>query len=144
MLRCATSLVFKTEGGHGCFAPTTAYELRLLEGLWRDYPRGSAERLLSGHGLVNLYRAICVVEGKAVLDLTPAQISELASTQPESLCARSVELFCELLGAFAGDTVLMHGSWDGVYLAGGVTQKLLPWIQRSGFRTRRSETSRGG
>src|SRR3546814_3140672 len=108
-----SSDVCSSDLGHVGFAPTTAYELRLLEVLWRDYPRVSAERLLSGHGLVNLYRAICVVEGKAVLDLTPAQISELASTQPESLCARSVELFCELLGAFAGDTVLMHGSWDG-------------------------------
>src|SRR3546814_16764921 len=108
MLRDATSLVFETEGGHVGFAPTTAYELRLLEVLWRDYPRVSAERLLSGHGLVNLYRAICVVEGKAVLELTPAQISELASQQPESPLALSVKLLRELPGAFAADTVPMH------------------------------------
>lgn len=136
MLRDAQPLVLETEGGHVGFAPSNAYELRLLEVLWRDYPRVSAERLLSGQGLANLYRAICVVEGAALANLTPAQISEQASARPESLCARSVELFCELFGAFAGDAVLMHGAWDGVYLAGGVTQKLLPWIQRGGFRAR--------
>lgn len=136
MLRDAVPFVLETEGGHVGFAPTNAYELKLLETLWRDYPRVSAERLLSGSGLVNLYRAICAVEGEPVVDLTPAQISEMASARAGSVCARSVELFCELLGAFAGDAVLMHGAWDGVYLAGGITQKLLPWLQRGDFRAR--------
>lgn len=136
MLRDAAPLVLETEGGHAGFAPGTAYELRLLEVLWRDYPRVSAERLLSGQGLVNLYRAICAVEGETAAALTPAQVSEQAAARPDGICARSVELFCELLGAFAGDAVLMHGAWDGVYLAGGITQKLLPWIQRGGFRAR--------
>lgn len=136
VLRDALPIVLGSEGGHIGFAPANAHELRLLEFLWQEYPRVSAERLLSGQGLVNLYRATCVVEGQAAADLTPAQISQEAAMHPEGPCARSVELFCELFGAFAGDAVLMHGSWNGVYLAGGITQKLLPWIQRGGFRAR--------
>lgn len=36
----------------------------------------------------------------------------------------------------AGDLVLMHGAWDGVFLAGGLVPKLLPALQASSFRAR--------
>ncbi|NGY06805.1 glucokinase [Solimonas terrae] len=134
--RGGVSIVIETEGGHVGFAPGNAYELKLLEALWRDHPRISAERLLSGQGLLNLYRAVCAVDGEPASVDTPEQISRQAAAAPESACGRSVALFCELLGAFAGDAVLMHGAWGGVYLAGGITQKLLPWIERGGFRGR--------
>ncbi|HET8882412.1 MAG TPA: glucokinase [Solimonas sp.] len=136
MLRHGEPLVIETEGGHVGFTPATPYELRLLEALWRDYPRVSAERLLSGQGLLNLYRAVCAVEGEAPELTTPEQISMQAAAMPDGLCARCVALFCELLGGFAGDAVLMHGAWDGVYLAGGITQKLLTWLQRGALRSR--------
>jgi len=136
MLRDGEPLVLETEGGHVGFAPTTPYELRLLEALWREHPRVSAERLLSGQGLLNLYRAICAVEGQTPELTAPEQVSEQAAAMPDGLCARCIALFCELLGGFAGDAVLMHGAWDGVYLAGGITQKLLASLQRGGFRSR--------
>lgn len=135
LLRRGEAIVLETEGGHVGFAPATPYEMRILEVLWRERPRVSAERLISGPGLLNLYRAICAVEGRAPEAGTPAQVSEGAAVAG-SVCERAVLLFCELLGAFSGDTVLMHGAWDGVYLAGGITPKLLPWIRRGGFRER--------
>lgn len=134
ILRDGESIVLGTEGGHVSFAATTPDEVQILEALWHEHPRVSAERLLSGPGLVNLYRAVCEVAGQKAKDIDPADVTEHAKKSPDGLEARSVDLFCAVLGAFAGDAALMQGGWDGVYLAGGITQKLLPWIQRSAFR----------
>lgn len=137
-------IVISTEGGHVSFAPTTPYQLKVLEVLWRERPRISAERLLSGPGLVNLYRAICVVEGVAIQHSKPEQISAAAKLSDDNMESRTMALFCELLGAFAGDTALIQGGWDGVYLGGGLTQKFLPWIERGGFRARFEDKGRFG
>jgi len=55
-----------------------------------------------------------------------------------------VELFCSILGGFAGDVALMYGAWDGVYLGGGMTVTLLPWICRGEFRRRFENKGRFG
>jgi glucokinase len=55
-----------------------------------------------------------------------------------------VELFCSILGNFAGDVALMYGAWDGVYLGGGMTTTLLPWICSGGFRQRFENKGRYG
>jgi glucokinase len=136
LLRSGEAIIIETEGGHVGFAPGNPYELKILEAVFRRFPRVSAERLLSGPGLLNLYHALADVEGLPCPAETPAQISEQANAAPDGLEGRAVTLFCELLGSFAGDTVLTHGAWDGVYLAGGITQKLLPWFERGALRAR--------
>ena len=130
------SVVLETEGGHVGFAPTDARELEVLRVLLRRYPRVSAERLLSGPGLLNLHGALCELDGVTEAADTPAAVSAWAAYDPQSRAAEAVARFAELLGSFAGDMVLAHGAWDGVYLAGGITAKLLPSIEAGGFRTR--------
>ena len=136
------AVVIQSEGGHVGFAPGNAYELELLKALLTRYPRVSAERLISGSGLGNLLQAVAAVEGQATLELTPAQITETATADPHGLCARTLRVFAELLGSFAGDVALALGAWDGVFLPGGVTQKLLPWIMDGGFRQRFEDKGR--
>ena len=142
LLRHGEAIIIETEGGHVGFAPANAYELKVLEVVMRKFPRVSAERLLCGPGLLNLYHAVGEIEGLRCDAETPAQVSEQANAQPDGLAGRTVALFCELLGCFAGDTVLAHGAWDGVYLAGGITQKLLPWLERGGLRQRFEQKGR--
>ncbi|WP_028079314.1 glucokinase [Solimonas soli] len=142
LLRHGEAIILETEGGHVGFAPGNTYELKVLERLLRQYSRVSAERLLCGPGLLNLYRAVGEIEGLRCDAETPAQVSEQANAQPDGLAGRTVALFCELLGCFAGDTVLTHGAWDGVYLAGGITLKLLPWLERGGLRRRFEQKGR--
>lgn len=136
LLRKGETIVIETEGGHVGFAPTDGYELKILELMLRQYPRVSAERLLSGSGLLNLYRTVAEIEGLAADAETPAQITAQAEADPDGLAGRTVALFCALLGSFTGDTVLAHGAWDGVYLAGGITQKLVKWLAHGTFRAR--------
>jgi glucokinase len=131
------TLVLETEGGHIGFAPADSYELAILQHLLQRYPRVSFERLVSGPGLCNLYEAVCAVEGIAREAGTPEQIAARALQEgPQGACRRSVERFCAILGSFAGDVALVHGAWDGVYLGGGLTLRLLPWIERGDFRRR--------
>lgn len=136
MLRGGHPTVIQSEGGHVGFAPGTLFEIELLRVLMQRHERVSAERLISGSGLVPLHEAICIVEGKPVEATEPRFITERAAAEPDGVCARTLEVFVELLGSFAGDIALAFGAWDGVFLPGGVTQKLLPWIEAGGFRRR--------
>ena len=55
---------------------------------------------------------------------------------------RAVDLFCEMLGGFAGDAALMFGAWDGVYLAGGLVTALIDPLRRGAFRQRFEDKGR--
>lgn len=136
LLRQHQAIVIETEGGHVGFAPGSAEEREVLRVLLDEFPRVSWERLLSGPGLVNLYRALATTRGVTAQVLQPAEITQRAAGGSDALALHTVELFCALLGAFAGDVVLGSGAWDGVYLAGGVTPRLLPWLQQEAFRNR--------
>lgn len=135
-IRQGQATVIDSEGGHVSFAPHDKYEAAILDLLAAQFGRTSAERLISGAGLLNLYRAVCTIEGVPAELESPAQITAQAATQPAGPCGRTLATFCELLGSFAGDAALMFGAWDGVFLAGGVVQKILPWLMAGGFRQR--------
>ena len=135
-IRDGHAVTIDSEGGHAGFAPGSPYELKVLEVLSGQFGRTSAERLISGAGLLNVYKAVCTVEKISAEAGLPEEITEQARTRPGGVAARAVALFCEMLGSFAGDAVLMFGAWDGVFLAGGVAQKVLPWLETGAFRQR--------
>lgn len=125
----------ETEGGHAGFAPVTIEDLRLLECLIGRFGRVSCERLVSGPGLVNLYSAVCEIHGHAQQVMEPSAITARAAAG-DANCQQAIEVFWAAFGSMAGDLVLTHGAWDGVFLAGGLVPKLLPALQASSFRER--------
>ncbi len=135
VLRQGPPLVLETEGGHIGFAPADAYEAAILAFLLRRYPRVSVERLISGPGLENLHAAVCTIDGSPRSAGGPVEIIA-GARRGEIACCRAVELFCSILGGFAGDVALLHGAWHGLYLGGGMTTRLLPWIRSGAFRQR--------
>lgn len=126
----------ETEGGHVGFAPDSDEEIAVLRRLRARHGRASIERLVSGIGLKNLYEALCDLAERTPEDLPPEAITQRAQAGDDAQCRRAVELSAELLGAIAGDFVLAYGAWDGVFLAGGLTPKLLPWLEAGAFRAR--------
>jgi glucokinase len=136
LIRQGRAVVMESEGGHVAFAPGDPYEIAILQHLMKQHARVSVERLVSGPGLQNLYAAVCAVEGTAPNMDTPAAITAGAKLGADAACRRAVELLCAILGSYAGDVALMVGAWDGVYLGGGLTGTLLPWIQLGQFRRR--------
>jgi glucokinase len=61
------------EGGHVTLAPVGAQESAVLELMGRRYDRVSAERILSGPGLVNLYNVLCELAAVPAAPFTPPQ-----------------------------------------------------------------------
>ena len=136
LLRGGRAIVLETEGGHLSFAAGTDEEIAIFNQLRREYGRVSNERVICGSGLVNLYGAICTLAGAPRQADTPEQVMQAATAASDAQAVRAVELFGEILGAIAGDLVLAYGAWDGVFLAGGLLDPLLPTLRRGGFRTR--------
>ncbi|MGN6480648.1 glucokinase [Luteibacter sp.] len=128
--------VLQTEGGHAGFAAHSPEDIEILKVLNLRYGRVSNERLISGGGLQNLYTAICEISGqKPDETITPEDITRRATDGTCPMCQRAVETFAGIFGSVAGDLVLTLGAWDGVYLTGGMTPILIPWIQKH-FRER--------
>lgn len=118
--------ILPSEGGHVGFAPQDEVQARIAAALLREHGRVTAERVVSGPGLAAIHR---VLAGE---DLDPAGIAERALAG-EAAALRSVDIFFSAYGAFAGDMALAVLARGGVYLAGGVTQRLLPLMTKSGF-----------
>jgi len=136
LIRDGRPIPVDSEGGHTSFAPANAYEFAILEAVQQRFERVSYERLVCGPGMMNLYRAVCAVEGLAASSATPEQVTALAAGDRAGAEFRTLALFCEILGACAGDVALMFAAWDGVYLAGGMLPTLVPWLESGGFRRR--------
>jgi glucokinase len=130
----------ETEGGHASFAPGNAEEVEIYRRLSARFGRVSHERALCGSGLVNLYEALAEIGGVKATLSAPEQIT--AADDSDALSRRSVEIFCEQLGAIAGDLVLTFGAWDGVYVAGGLAPSMTRWMERGGFRRRFEDKGR--
>lgn len=112
--------VLATEGGHASFAPTSEQSIEVLRWLRKKYGRVSAERVLSGSGLANLYLALSEISGQHVPELSAAEITTRAENGSDENCVEAVGLFCEALGSFAGDLALTLGAWQGVLLSGAM------------------------
>jgi glucokinase len=129
--------VLATEGGHSSFAPCNERSIQLLRWLRAKYGRVSAERVLSGDGLANVYLGLCAGADMDVPELSAAEITMRAAAGSDGMCVEAVGLFCELLGAFAGDLALTFGAWQGVLISGAMLQhfdrEMLERRVRAGF-----------
>lgn len=117
-------IALATEGGHRDLAAGTEREWRIVERLQHRFGRASAERTLSGPGLVNLYVAICELEGVEPEAREPEGVVARALTGSCKACSEAVDVFSRQLGAVAGDLVLTYGARGGVWLGGGVLQAM--------------------
>lgn len=122
------------EGGHVDFAPNSEEEGIILEELRTEIGHVSAERVLSGPGLVNLYRAIVKSDGRQPQDYKPKDITERALEDSCTDCRRALSLFCVIMGRFGGNLALTLGTFGGVYIAGGIVPRFLEFFKASGFR----------
>ncbi|WP_339931139.1 glucokinase [uncultured Brevundimonas sp.] len=125
-----------SEGGHVCFAPGDPIEDEMLRILRRRYDRVSIERLISGPGLLNLHKTLAEIDGREDHIEDPAAITEAAMADPQSVCGATLARFCAILGAVAGDIALTTGARGGVYIAGGIAPRILPFLKASPFRER--------
>jgi len=135
--------VMATEGGHADFAPGTEQEIALLQSLRKRYPEHvSYERLLSGEGLINIYHflkesdrvpAQSEIERQMTERDPAAVIGEAGVAGSDALCVEALNIFCRIYGAEAGNLALKCLPYAGVYLAGGIASKILPFLEKGAF-----------
>jgi glucokinase len=130
------------EGGHVTMAPGDAREGAVLDLMRRRFDHVSAERVISGPGLVNLYNALCETDGVPAASYTAAQITDAAIGRSDLRCRETVSMFCAMLGTVAGNLALTLGARGGVYIAGGIVPKLGAAFAQSAFRARFEQKGR--
>lgn len=115
------------EGGHVAFAPADEQQAALWRFLAQRHGRVTWERVVSGPGLAAIHEFL---GGPC---LAPEQVAKRATDDPADVAARSLELFLDAYGAFAGDMALACLARGGVFLAGGIAAKLADRLPASGF-----------
>ena len=123
------------EGGHVDLAPANMAEDLILITMRARIGHVSADRVLSGPGLVNLYEAIAMRNERLKKDMHPADVtSQALSNPPDPDCLEALETFCRLMGRFGGNLALTMGTFGGVYIAGGVVSRFIEFFKNSRFR----------
>jgi glucokinase len=124
------------EGGHVTMAAATEREAAILGKLRTRFDHVSAERVVSGQGLVNLYQAISELEGRQAVFSTPDVITQHGLDGSDAVARETVETFFGMLGTVAGNLALTLGARGGVYVAGGILPRMADAFRLSGFRRR--------
>lgn len=132
----SNSLPLVCEGGHSTIPAADQFEAEILERLRDDFGHVSAERVLAGPGLANLYRAIARIEGQPMEAIGPAEVTRRGLDDSDALCRKALECFCRFLGSFTGNMALTYGAQAGVYLGGGILPRFPAFLAASGFRSR--------
>lgn len=125
------------EGGHVTLPATTARERLVMDGLTRLYGHGSAERMISGQGLLDTFLVLC--EADSVLPgsiQSPQSVTDAALKTSHPQALEALNLFCAMLGSVAGNLALTLGARGGVYVGGGIVPRLGSWFDASPFRVR--------
>ncbi|MDP1966448.1 MAG: glucokinase [Reyranella sp.] len=128
--------VIVSEGGHMTLAATTDREVGLIGVLRRKFEHVSAERILSGPGLVNLYQAIAEIDHVKVQSRTPAEVTQAALDDTCGTCRKALDAFILFLGSVAGDIALLFGARGGVFIGGGVVPHIAHRLAATNFRDR--------
>lgn len=138
-----------SESGHADFAARTRRELELVAHLTREFGRAEVEAVLSGPGIVNLFRfthtsdraaAACPVLASDVgADRTDGARDLAAEVTAAALdgvchwCEEALEMFVSAYGAETGNVALRAMATGGVYIGGGIAPKILPALQTGAF-----------
>lgn len=124
------------EGGHVDFAPVDETDIVIWRHLQARFGRASAEEVMSGRGLCNIYTALAQHEGKSVEFNEPAQITQAALKNRCSIAKATLEQFCRIMGSFAGNLALNMATTGGIFIGGGIANRFPDFIQNSDFRAR--------
>jgi glucokinase len=125
-----------SEGGHATLAAADDREAAVIAWLRERHGHVSAERALSGDGLINLYNAIAALDGRDVPKLSAAEIADAALSGQSPTAKNALDMFCAFLGVAAGNLALIYGARGGVYISGGIVPRFPEFAAHSQFRQR--------
>jgi len=122
------------EAGHVSFTASTREQAEILFLLQTQFGYVSAERVLSGQGLVNLYQSLCTLSQQQAQFKQPKEITKAALNNSCPIAVKSLDIFCQVMGSFAGDLAISLNCAGGVYIAGGIVPRFIEFFEASEFR----------
>ena len=127
-------LPLPAQGGHSDFAPNSSLEMEVWTLLQKQFGHVAVERILSGPGIVNLYKALCQINRKEVLFNSPSEITSAAiKSNPDLSAKTSLELFCRIFGSVTGTIALSTGCLGGIYITSDLVRNFLDFFIESDF-----------
>jgi glucokinase len=142
--RTAKPIVIASEGGHATLAATCDREDQIIQHLRQRFGHASAERAISGPGLENIYLAIGALDKVETTLPNATQIMRSALRGECRIAVEALNVFCAFLGSFAGNVALTFDARGGVYIAGGISPRIVNFMRRSQFRDRFEAKGRFG
>ncbi|WP_158665218.1 glucokinase [Ensifer adhaerens] len=140
-----TPIVLAGEGGYVTLPVHTEREVAVWQILRNRFGRVSAERVLCGSGLVELFNALCVVDGVDGMSAASShKIVKRGMADSSSREREALDMFLSLLGDVAGNAALTLGARGGVFLNGDLLNELAPLLQGSALHSRFKNKGRGG
>ena len=124
------------EGGHVDFAPVDETDVIIWRYLQTQYGRASAEEVMSGRGIVNVYKALAQADGVEPIYNEAALITESALNKQCPICEKTLAQFCAIMGGFAGNLAMNLATTGGVFIGGGIASRFVDFLQESDFRSR--------
>lgn len=123
------------EGGFVDIGPRTPRDTQIFSQAFAPNERPAAEEFLSGRGLTRLYNAISKADGKDKQLTEPSDVTDAYNMGNDPIAKEALELFATYLGRYASDAALIYLARGGIYLTGGVAQRLedvlkLPFFTR--------------
>ena len=122
------------EGGHVDLGPRSPRDLKVWPHLEPIDGRISAEQMLCGRGLVNTASAVAASRAETPRFLAPSDVTAAALAGSDPVAAEALDIFVTCLGRLAGDLALVFMAQGGVYLSGGIAQKIVPALRQGAFR----------
>ncbi len=126
------------EGGHVDLGPRTPRDMAIWPNIEAgpNTPGGriEAETLISGGGMLRLYRAIARTDGKTPTLDTPEAVTRAGLAGDDQAAVETLNLFATYLGRLAGDVALTFMAKGGVFLGGGIAPRIPGVLQNGGFR----------
>jgi glucokinase len=125
-----------SEGGHASFAPSDEREDLVLQYARKKWSHVSFERVAAGPGIEIIYRALAARDKKRVPSTLDVSEISKRGLEGDPLAAETLEVFCGILGTFAGNIAVTLGALGGIYIGGGVVPRLGEFFEKSSFRQR--------
>lgn len=127
-------VAMRGEGGHVTLSGRDETEDRIITKIRERYGHASAERVLSGPGIIALHSAMHGDDMKSSREITSGTV--------DKKCRATMEQFYRFLGSVASDLALTTGAYGGIYIAGGIVPDNIAQIQASTFRERFEDKNR--
>ncbi|RDS86198.1 glucokinase [Dyella psychrodurans] len=128
--------VLATEAGHIQLAARVGREQQVLSELSLPDTHIPYDHVLSGPGIVRLYRALCHLDDAPAVFQDPAAITSAACAGTNAQAVETLQLFCGWLGSFIGDLGMLYGATGGIYVAGGFLSRMTGFMEKSSFISR--------